>query len=92
VNFEAYLESKKIDSQAFRLAEPEVWKSWSGDFEQMHPNSFTVHKLNLINPVRRKYPLKSITPPPVQDATATPAVSAASRPAKPVIKPKPKIG
>jgi hypothetical protein len=26
----------------------------------MHPNSFTIQKLNLINPVRRKYPAKQI--------------------------------
>jgi len=53
--FEAYLTSKRIDSGAFRDAEPELWEAWKKEFEQMHPNSFTVQKLNLINPVRRKY-------------------------------------
>lgn len=58
MNFESYLISKKIDSAAFLLAEPEVWKAWSYEFEQVHPNSFTLQKLYLINPIRRKYPLK----------------------------------
>jgi hypothetical protein len=60
VNFEEYLSSKKIDSDAFRNAEPVVWETWKRELEQMHPNSFTIQKLNLINPVRRKYPLKHI--------------------------------
>jgi len=58
VNFEEYLVSKKIDSAVFREKEQAVWAAWQNEFEQMHPNSFTVQKLNLINPVRRKYPLK----------------------------------
>jgi hypothetical protein len=58
VNFEAYLTSKKIDSAAFQRAEPILWAQWQIQFEQMHPNSFTVQKLNLINPIRRKYQLK----------------------------------
>ena len=58
MNFEEYLVSKKIDSAVFREKEQAVWLAWQTDFEQMHPNSFTVQKLNLINPVRRKYPLK----------------------------------
>lgn len=58
-DFEAYLHSKKIDSQAFRSVEPDVWNVWKSEFEQMHPNSFTVQKLNLINVIRRKYLLKT---------------------------------
>ncbi|HEY5751439.1 MAG TPA: hypothetical protein VIU12_35515 [Chryseolinea sp.] len=58
MNFEAYLASKKIDSAAFQHAEPVLWGQWQIQFEQMHPNSFTVQKLNLINPIRRKYQLK----------------------------------
>lgn len=58
MNFEAYLASKKIDSAAFQRAEPVLWGQWQIQFEQMHPNSFTVQKLNLINPIRRKYQLK----------------------------------
>lgn len=60
MNFEEYLSSKKIDSDAFRNAEPAVWEAWKTELEQMHPNSFTIQKLNLINPVRRKYPLKQV--------------------------------
>jgi hypothetical protein len=61
VSFEEYLISKKIDSQAFRSAEPEMWSAWKSEFEQIHPNSFTVRKLNLINPIRRKYRLGFMT-------------------------------
>lgn len=88
--FEAYLASKKIDSDAFRDAEPELWEFWKKEFEQMHPNSFTVQKLNLINPVRRKYQL-AIAPvatsaevTPVKPATAAPVV----KPGRPMMKPK----
>jgi hypothetical protein len=55
VNFEAYLSSKKIDSAAFKKAEPVLWDAWRKEFEQLHPNSFTAQKLYLINPIRRKY-------------------------------------
>jgi len=58
VNFEAYLVSKKIDSDAFRQAEKDLWLSWEVEFEHLHPNSFTAQKLYLINPIRRNYPLK----------------------------------
>jgi hypothetical protein len=58
VNFEAYLVSKKIDSDAFKQGEKDLWLSWQTEFEQLHPNSFTAQKLYIINPVRRKYPLK----------------------------------
>jgi len=113
VNFEAYLSSKKIDSSAFRNAEPAVWNSWSDAFTQMHPNSFTLQKLNLINTVRRKYLLKEQSPvvPAVKIETAensaaaitapveasalpaTPPTAATTpKPARPVMRPKPKIG
>ena len=55
MNFEAYLSSKKIDSAAFKKAEPVLWDAWRKEFEQVHPNSFTAQKLYLINPIRRKY-------------------------------------
>jgi hypothetical protein len=89
-SFEAYLISKKIDSVAFRNAEPEVWSTWKKEFEQIHPNSFTVQKLNLINPVRRKYLLQ------IRAETALPQMPAPSpspppKPGKPVMKPRPKI-
>lgn len=90
--FEAYLGSKKIDSEAFRKAEPQMWSVWKSEFEQMHANSFTVQKLNLINLVRRKY--HQITPEEPKKAVPDPAspVTAGSpvapRPGKPVIRPK----
>jgi hypothetical protein len=94
VNFEAYLISKKIDSEAFRKAEAGVWQLWNVEFEQMHPNSFTSQKLYLINPVRRKYPLKeqvvAAAIPSETPSVSNPAT--APKIAKPVMRPKPKIG
>lgn len=57
MDFEQYLEKKKIDSTRFKTAEPERWQAWKQELEQMHPESFTAQKLYLINPIRRKYPL-----------------------------------
>jgi hypothetical protein len=99
--FEEYLASKKIDSEAFRKAEPHLWNSWRSDFEQTHPNSFTVQKLNLINPVRRKFQLivteikQSDTPLPVSAPApvAKPGKPVMGKPVfgKPVVKPKPDV-
>jgi hypothetical protein len=86
--FEAYLISKKIDSDAFRNAEPEMWNAWKKDFEQIHPNSFTLQKLNLLNPVRRKYMIRITTEPKPETPSAVPAAPAAPKPAKPVMRPK----
>jgi hypothetical protein len=92
VNFEAYLISKKIDSDAFRNAEPAVWKTWNLEFDQMHPTSFTAQKLYLINPVRRKYPLKeSLAVSTEIPSTETVQAAVPVKP-KPVMRPKPKIG
>jgi len=98
VTFQEYLTSKKIDAKAFSVAEPAVFHAWEQEFAQMHPNSFTVQKLNLINPIRRKYLLpldqpvkpaeetsKVQAPPSASPTTAAPKV------ARPMIKPKPKI-
>jgi len=103
VDFETYLTAKKIDSIAFRKAEPQVWQEWSSEFDQMHPDSFTMQKLNLINPIRRKYtlqvsiPKKEQTSPAVASAETgeiKPAIQSPAKPkpimAKPVFKPKPK--
>ena len=84
MNFEEYLISKKIDSQAFRTAEPSLWNEWNGLFEAMSPVSFTAQKLYLINPLRRKYLLK------ITEVAAVPKASAPAA-ARPVMKPKPKI-
>jgi hypothetical protein len=104
VDLNTYLTSKKIDSAAFQKAEPELWKTWSNELQQMHPNSFTVQKLNLINPIRRKYPLKS-EPAKVETHTQTSSTTPNSESKqlnppptnpkplipKPVFKPKPKM-
>jgi hypothetical protein len=105
VNFETYLISKRIDSAAFRKAEPELWNIWENEFEQMHPESFTMQKLNLINPIRRKYTLQTVLPKveetsnqsstttPSADTQPTDQTQAKLKPSipKPVFKPKPKM-
>lgn len=55
MSFPDYLTSKKIDATRFEAAEPDVFREWADVFEHVHPNSFTLQKLNLINAVRRKY-------------------------------------
>lgn len=92
MNFEEYLLSKKIDSSAFKKAEPEQWESWSREFIHMHPNSFTAQKLYLINPIRRNYPLSSEMGAPAEKTSAPTPVPAVANPGKPVMKIKPKMG
>ena len=58
MTFDEYLISKKIDSLSFKTTEPTLWAKFNDLFEQMHPKSFTMQKLNLINGIRRKYQLK----------------------------------
>ena len=60
MTFEEYLISKKIDRDSFLKAEPALFESWKNEFAHLHPNSFTSQKLYLINPIRRKYPLKIV--------------------------------
>lgn len=99
VTFEEYLREKKIDSSAFEKAEGDIWSVWKTEFEQMHPSSFTAQKLYLINPIRRKYPLKSLPaqatfqPQESGSNTAENPVSDVAKPKvnKPVFKQKPKI-
>ena len=58
MSFENYLVDKKIDTNAFKSAEPDRWEEWNTIFVELSPASFTAQKLYLINPIRRKYPLK----------------------------------
>jgi hypothetical protein len=58
MTFEEYCIKKKIDSAAFFAQEPDRWKIWKLEFEQMHPNSFTEQKKFMINETRRKYLLQ----------------------------------
>lgn len=112
MTFEEYLIGKKIDLESFQQKEPILFKNWKTEFSQMHPNSFSAQKLYLINPIRRKYPLKNVRIIPEKKAEENSAktdvavtVSNAlaetespkteppvSKPARPVFKPKPKIG
>jgi outer membrane biosynthesis protein TonB len=77
VNFQEYLLSKKIDSDAFRAAEGALWESWREEFEMISPTGFTAQKLFLINPIRRKYPAKTPVPlvPVVKSQEPVPAAT-----------------
>ncbi len=58
MDFESYLKSKKIDSEAFKQAKPDLWNEWEKLFNQLSPISFTSQKLYLINSIRRNFLLK----------------------------------
>jgi len=58
MTWEEYCIKKKINSEAFKLAEPERWSSLKNIFEQVHPNSFTEQKKFIINDIRRRYLLE----------------------------------
>ena len=83
MTFEEYLLKKKINSEAFKTAEPLLYGEWEGLFSQMNPNSFTAQKLYLINPIRRKYQVHE-SPALISATEARPA-------AKPMMRPKPKM-
>jgi hypothetical protein len=65
----------------------------------MHPNSFTMQKLNLINPIRRKYPLplpavpeKPVDVPATQTPASSPGPDTIPKPVtQPSSAPKPSI-
>ena len=108
MSFEEYLASKMIDSDTYKASEPAQWSSFAAIFEQMHPKSFTLQKLNLINGIRREFPfvvekseqeqLKQQVARPVMKSTVQPVVKTSGDASKkPVMKPKiatgkPKIG
>lgn len=93
MNFSEYLVGKKIDERAFAAGDAATFQEWKMEFEQMHANSFTVQKLNLINPIRRKYTLKQTEAPTpsTEQKVEGPMTTAAPKVAKPVFKPKPKL-
>ncbi len=80
MDFQTWLTGKKIDGAAFKKAEPDQFQQLKTVFDQVHPDSFTAQKLFLINPIRRKYPLKTEEAPRAVKPKA----------ARPMIKPKPK--
>jgi hypothetical protein len=108
MNFKEYLTGKKIDSDAYKASEPEQWAKFSSVFEQMHPKSFTMQKLNLINGIRRQFPYKElvvdqgqvkakVSRPVMKPKLQTAAGSSNDATKKPVIRPKvsvakPKMG
>lgn len=57
MEFDDYLQNKKIDLGKFKEELPKQYVEWHQLFNQIHPESFTQQKLFLINKLRRKYPL-----------------------------------
>ena len=88
MTFAEYLLSKKIDAQAFKENEMNLYEQWEREFGQMHPNSFTMQKLNMINPVRRKYQLRESPAGVTPAEPSVPKPTLTQRVVKPVIKPK----
>lgn len=92
MTFDEYLAGKKIDPALFRAGDPRLFSSWERDFMQQHPASFTAQKLYLINTIRRKYHLKApVTPVAEGSAEAPVQKPAAKAPARPIVRPKPKM-
>ncbi|WP_224995189.1 hypothetical protein [Cesiribacter sp. SM1] len=61
INWQEYLAQKKIDARAYQKGSPQQYADFERQFMQMHPDSFTAHKLFLINDIRRSYPLLPIS-------------------------------
>jgi hypothetical protein len=80
-DFDSYLIDKKIDAQAFKNADFAQWEKLKMLYDQVSPSSFTAQKLFLINPIRRKFPLK--------EEVEKKEVTVQARP-KVVMRPKPK--
>lgn len=80
MDFEQYLQEKKIDSAAFKSSDAALWEEFRIQFEQMHPKSFTAQKLFLINDIRRKYLLEIVK------ETEQLAKAEESKPKRPVVK------
>ena len=55
MTFAAYLAEKKIDAARFAADDAKTYAEWERLFGQMNPESFTVQKKFLLNPIRRKY-------------------------------------
>lgn len=57
MNFEDYLQTKKINLQTFQTGNPQQFSQWQQAFSQMHPDSFTEQFKFQINKTRRLYPI-----------------------------------
>ena len=94
MEFKEYLISKKIDPEAFKKNEPDQYQDFVKLFGKMHPDSFTMQKLFLINGIRRTFPLpeekwasaKQTPSKPAKPVVRKPAAAAGAKPAKPVVK------
>ncbi len=55
MTFKEYCIDKKIDAKLFFQGNPELFKEMKSAFDQMHPKSFTLQYLFVINDTRRLY-------------------------------------
>ncbi|BDD07687.1 hypothetical protein FUAX_01190 [Fulvitalea axinellae] len=55
MDFAEFLRSKKIDPDAFRRNEENLYLSYEREYKVCSPESFVARKLYNINPLRRKY-------------------------------------
>ena len=55
--FAEFLVRKNIDTEAFSLAEPSIFKKWKELFSQVHEESFMMMQKFHLNPIRRRFPL-----------------------------------
>ena len=55
--FDDFLKSKKISPSLFQTNEKEQYEEWLTLFSKVHPKSFVMQKLHLINQIRRIYHL-----------------------------------
>lgn len=83
MEFEAYLEMKRIDRRLFQSADPNRYEQWYIAYNELGNVSFTARYLYQINPIRRKYRL---LPTAVTEAKPRPLSG------KPIIsRPKPNL-
>ena len=60
MNFDEYLEEKGIKADAFKRKEPTNYAHLAQAYLPcIHPRSFSIQKLFLLNALRRKYSLKT---------------------------------
>lgn len=94
MTFEEFCTKKKIDAEKFRQAEPAYYQELKALFEQLHPDSFNMQKLFIINNIRRQYHLaeqpgtQSAQKKNKEDNSSQEKAEKPKTAAKPKVKPK----
>lgn len=69
--FDAWLAARRLSPELFQVQHPELYQSWKGLFNQMHPESFAAQVRFQINALRRSLqglPALHTPPSPVSEA------------------------